>query len=496
MSEEELYRARLSKLEALEAKGVDPWPVRFDRTHVAAELHNTYSDLEAGGESGATVRVAGRLMSSRTQGKVAFGDLLDASGKIQLFVAPEGVEGFDALDEGDFVGASGEVIRTKRGELSVRTTEVVLLAKALRPLPDKWHGLQDVEVRFRQRYLDLLANPDARRIADLRIEAVRATRNFLDARGFSEVETPVLHPIPGGAAAEPFVTHFNAIDSDMYLRVATELYLKRLIVGGLERVYEIGRTFRNEGLSYKYNPEFTMLEAYQAYADYGDMMELVQSLVQDVARETTGGTKTTFRGNDIDLGGQWRRVTMLDLVSEATGTKIDLDTPVTDLRETCARFGVEVQPWWGAGMLIGELHDKVGERTIVEPTIVQDYPIDISPLARRHRDDPRLTERFEPIVCGMEIGNAFSELNDPIDQRRRFEAQMQAREHGDVEANPIDEPFIRALEYGMPPTGGLGVGIDRVVMVLAGVPSIREVILFPALRPETADETNDEPDGG
>ncbi|HYZ92176.1 MAG TPA: lysine--tRNA ligase [Actinomycetota bacterium] len=496
MSEEELYRARLSKLQALQTKGVDAWPVRFDRTHVAAELHDTYNDLEAGAESGANVRVAGRLMSSRTQGKVAFGDLVDASGKIQLFVAPEGVEAFDSFDSGDVIGASGEVIRTKRGELSVRTTDIVLLAKALRPLPDKWHGLQDVEVRFRQRYLDLIANPDARRIAELRIETLRTTRNFLDARGFNEVETPVLHPIPGGAAAEPFVTHFNAISNDMYLRVATELYLKRLIVGGLERVYEIGRTFRNEGLSYKYNPEFTMLEAYQAYADYGDMMELVQSLVQDVAQQTIGGTKTSFRGHDIDLGGRWPRVTMIDLVSKATGTKIDLDTPVTDLRETCARFDVEVQPWWGAGMLIGELHDKVAEKTIVEPTIVQDYPLDISPLARRHRDDPRLTERFEPIVCGMEIGNAFSELNDPIDQRVRFEAQMEAREHGDLEANPIDEPYIRALEYGMPPTGGLGVGIDRVVMVLAGVQSIREVILFPALRPETADEESDDPNGG
>ncbi len=496
MSEEELYRARLSKLEALQAAGVDVWPVRFDRTHVAGELHDKYKDLEPGGESGATVRVAGRLMSSRTQGKVAFGDLVDASGKIQLFVSPEGVDSFDSLDEGDLVGATGEVIRTKRGELSVRTIDVVLLAKALRPLPDKWHGLQDVEVRFRQRYLDLVANPDARRIAELRIETVRAMRSFLDARGFSEVETPVLHPIPGGAAAEPFVTHFNAIQRDMYLRVATELYLKRLIVGGLERVYEIGRTFRNEGLSYKYNPEFTMLEAYQAYADYNDMMELAQSLVQDVAHETIGDTKTTFRGHDIDLGGEWRRVTMIDLVSAATSTRIDLDTPVTELRETCARFGVEVQPWWGAGMLIGELHDKVAEKTIVEPTIVCDYPLDISPLARRHRDDPRLTERFEPIVCGMEIGNAFSELNDPIDQRGRFEAQMQAREHGDVEANPIDEPYIKALEYGMPPTGGLGVGIDRLVMVLAGVPSIREVILVPALRPETDDTTGEPSDGG
>jgi lysyl-tRNA synthetase class 2 len=370
------------------------------------------------------------------------------------------------------------------------------LAKALRSPPAKWHGLHDTEVRFRQRYLDLIANPDARRLALLRIEAVRAVRVFLDARGFHEVETPVLHPIPGGAFARPFVTHFNELGQDMYLRVATELYLKRLVVGGFERVYEIGRTFRNEGLSYKYNPEFTMLEAYQAYADYLDMMELVQALVQEVARETTGSTAVSFRGHDFDLGGDWPRVTMLDLVRATTDTTIDLDTSVTDLRETCVRFGVEIQPWWGPGMLIGELYDKVAEKTIVEPTIVYDYPLEISPLARRHRDDPRLTERFEPVVCGTEIGNAFSELNDPIDQRRRFEAQMVAREHGDIEANPIDEPFIRALEYGMPPTGGLGVGIDRLVMVLAGVPSIREVILFPALRLETDEEKGEGPDGG
>jgi len=488
MAEEDLYQTRLEKLEALQANGVEPWPVRFDRTHQAAQLHDTYSDLGAGGESGATVRVAGRLMSSRTQGKVAFGDVVDSSGKIQLFVAPEAVEAFDALDEGDIVGASGEVIRTKRGELSVRTSEVVLLAKALRPLPAKWHGLHDTEVRFRQRYLDLIANPEARRVAALRTEVVRATRLFLDARGFQEVETPVLHPIPGGGFARPFVTHFNELDQEMYLRIATELYLKRLVVGGLERVYEIGRTFRNEGLSYKYNPEFTMLEAYQAYADYLDMMELVQSLVQDVARDTIGTTAVSFRGHDFDLGGDWRRVTMIDLVSSATGTKIDLDTTVTDLRETCARFEVDVQPWWGAGMLIGELYDRVAEKTIVEPTIVHDYPIETSPLARAHRDDPRLVERFEPVMCGTEIGNAFSELNDPVEQRRRFEAQMEARAHGDVEAQPLDEPFVRALEYGMPPTGGLGVGIDRLTMVLAGVPSIREVILFPALRPERDEE--------
>jgi lysyl-tRNA synthetase, class II len=491
MAEEDLRRVRIEKLEALEHRGVDVWPPRFDRTHQAADLHETFANLEAGNESGKKVKVAGRLLSSRLQGKIGFGDLVDGSGKIQLFVPADQVAAFDDLDAGDIVGASGEVIRTKRGELSVRTEQLTLLAKALRPPPAKWHGLHDVETRYRQRYLDLLANEDARRLAHLRVEAVRVTRDFMDGRGFMEVETPVLHPIPGGAAAKPFVTHYNALGRDMYLRVAPELYLKRLVVGGLERVYELARVFRNEGMSYKHSPEATMLEAYQAYADYFDMMELVQTLTQTVARETTGTTRVTFRGHDFDLGGDWRRVTMHDLVSEATQEKVTVDSTEDELRAIAHRHNVATEPWWGAGMLVGELHDKVAEATVVEPTIVCDYPWEISPLARRHRDDPRLVERFEPIICGMELGNAFSELNDPIEQRKRFESQMEARSHGDVEANPIDEPYLEALEYGLPPTGGLGVGVDRMVMVIGGAPTIREVILFPALRPETDDDNKE-----
>ena len=494
MAEEDLYQARLAKVDAIRSRGVDPWPVRFDRTHRAAELHDAHVNLGPGEDSGQHVRVAGRLKSSRTQGKLAFGDVVDSSGQIQLFVTGEGVGAFDQFDVGDVVGASGEVVRTKRGELSVRTEDVVLLAKALRSPPDKWHGVQDTEVRFRQRYLDLIANPDAQRIAQLRPHVVRRIREFFDARGFLEVETPVLHPIPGGASARPFVTHFNALDVDFYLRIATELYLKRLIVGGLERVYEIGRIFRNEGLSYKYNPEFTMLEAYQAYSDYFDVMDLFQTLVQEVATDTIGTTKTAWRGHDVELGGDWRRVTMHELVAEATGEKVTLDTSVEDLRDIAARRSVDVEPWWTAGHIVGELHDKVSEPSIVQPTIVYDYPIEISPLARTHRDDPRLVERFEPIVVGTEIGNAFSELNDPVEQMERFKAQAFAREAGDIEANPIDEPFVQALEYGMPPTGGMGLGIDRLVMLLAGVSSIREVILFPALRPGSAD-TGSEDDG-
>ncbi len=483
MAEEDLYEARRAKIDTW----TNPWPARFERTHLAAEIHEEFETLQPGDDSGKQASVAGRLVSSRVQGKLGFGDIVDSSGKIQLFVNAEGVEGFDSLDAGDIVGARGEIMRTRRGELSIRTNEVVLLAKALRPPPDKWHGLQDVETRFRQRYLDLIANDEARHIHYLRPKIISSTRKFFDERGFLEVETPVLHPIPGGGTARPFVTHFNAIDQDMYLRIATELYLKRLIVGGIERVYEIGRIFRNEGLGFKYNPEFTMLEAYQAYADYTDMMELVQSLIQQIAEETTGTTKASFRGHEIDFAGDWRRITMCDLVSEATGQQITMDTPADELRELCAKLDVPTQAWWNTGLLIGELYDKVAEATIVEPTMVTDYPKEISPLAKDHRDDPRLVERFESVVCGMELTNAFSELNDPIEQRRRFEAQVEARAHGDMDANPMDEPFVLALEYGMPPTGGMGMGVDRLAMVLAGVNSIREVILFPALRSGTDD---------
>jgi len=487
MAEEELFEARKRKLDELQARGVDPWPVKFERTHFAAQIASDFADLQPGEDSGQHATVAGRLVSSRVQGKVGFGDVVDQTGKIQLFVTVEGIEAFDALDAGDIVGAKGEVVRTKRGELSVRTSEVVLLAKALRPPPAHWHGLKDVETRYRQRYLDLMANPEARRIAEVRAQAIRSTRAFYDARGYLEVETPTLHPIPGGGTAAPFKTHYNAIDQDMYLRVATELYLKRLVVGGLERVYEIGRIFRNEGMSFKHSPESTMLESYEAYADYLDIMELTQSLVQQVAKESIGTTSVSFRGHDFDLGADWRRVTMHDLVSQVTGEEITPDTTTDVLKQIASKHNVTPEPWWSAGMIVGELYDKVAEATITSPTIVCDYPIEISPLARKHRDDPRLVERFEVVICAMELANAFSELNDPIDQRDRFEKQQEARDHGDLEANPLDEPYIEALEYGMPPTGGMGMGIDRLVMVLTDSPSIRETILFPALRPETDD---------
>jgi lysyl-tRNA synthetase class 2 len=491
MAEDELFEARRAKIDALQQRGVDPWPPKFSRTHLAEQLRDDHKDLQAGEDSGQRATVAGRVISTRVQGKVGFGDIVDTSGKIQLFVTKEGVEAFDQLDVGDIVGASGEVVRTKRGELSIRTNEVVLLAKSLRAPPAKWHGLQDVETRFRQRYLDLMANPEARKIAETRTQAIKSVRAFYDARGYLEVETPTLHPIPGGGTAQPFKTHYNLIERDMYLRVATELYLKRLVVGGLERVYEIGRIFRNEGMSFKHSPESTMLESYEAYADYLDMMELTQTLTQHTAKESIGTTEVSFRGHEFDLGADWRRVTMHDLVGQATNTNVTPDTPTEELNEIAARHKVKTEPWWGPGMIVGEIYDKVAEATIVEPTIVCEYPIEISPLARKHRDDPRLVERFEVVICGMELANAFSELNDPIDQRERFEAQQKAREHGDLEANPMDLPYVEALEYGLPPTGGMGMGMDRLVMVLTGAPSIREVILFPALRAEGDDSQDD-----
>ncbi len=487
MAEDELFEARKAKLDALQARGVEPYPVKFNRTHFAAQLADEFQNLQTGEDSGRQATVAGRLIASRVQGKVGFGDIQDSSGKIQLFVTKEGVEAFDQLDVGDVVGAQGEVVRTKRGELSVRTGEVVLLAKALRTPPAQWYGLQDVEKRFRQRYLDLIANPESRRIAEVRTNAIKSVRSFYDTRGYLEVETPTLHPIPGGGTAAPFKTHYNLIDADMYLRVATELYLKRLVVGGLERVYEIGRIFRNEGMSFKHSPESTMLESYEAYADYLDIMELTQSLVQQTAKESVGTTQASFRGHEFDLGADWRRITMHDLVSQVAGETVTPDSSLEQMREIAGRHGVKVEPWWAPGMIVGELYDKVAEATIVEPTIVCDYPIEISPLARKHRDDPRIVERFEVVICAMELANAFSELNDPIDQLERFQAQQEAREHGDLEANPMDMPYVEALEYGLPPTGGMGMGMDRLVMVLVGANSIREVILFPALRPETDD---------
>jgi lysyl-tRNA synthetase class 2 len=487
---EELERQRLAKVDALRTAGVDPYPVRFDRTHTASEIHAGFGEIDAAASTGETASVAGRLMLKRPQGKLTFAELQDVTGRIQLFAQKDGLgeeafDRFDELDLGDWVGATGEIIKTKRGELSVRVETFVLLSKALRPLPEKWHGLKDVELRYRQRYLDLLTNPDAVTIVGTRAMAINAIRQFLLGRGFLEVETPMLQPTPGGALAKPFVTHMNALDIELYLRIAPELYLKRLVIGGLERVFEINRNFRNEGVSVKYNPEFTMLEAYQAFADYHDMMELLEQMIGHVAREVLGTTDHTYQGKPMPLAAPFPRRRLIDLAGEAIGETLDLDMPVEHARKVAEANDVPVDPAWGVGKIVVEIYEKHVEPNLFAPTFVCDFPRETSPLARPHRDDARFTEHFDLVIAGMEVGPAYSELTDPVDQRARFEAQAKARQAGDEEAMALDEDFLRALEYGMPPTGGLGFGIDRFTMILADAPSIREVILFPLLRPET-----------
>ena len=488
LQEHFLTAARLAKVEGLRASGVDPYPVSFRPTATAASLHEAHAGLAASEASGARETVAGRLLTLRRLGGLAFAVIQDASGRLQLFadaaVLGDRLAGFLDLDPGDWVGASGEVVRTKRGELSIRVEDFALLAKALRPLPEKWHGLQDVEVRHRRRYLDLAVNPQARRVLAARSGILASLRRSLDGRGFLEVETPTLQSQAGGALAKPFITHHNALGVDMYLRIATELYLKRLIVGGVERVYEIGRTFRNEGVSPRHNPEFTMLELYQAYADYFDMMDLTEALVAEAAQTVAGTTEIEYLGRPMSLRPPWRRVGYLEATSQATGLEWDMGMLLDRAREQARGLGVEVRPAWGVGKIVSEVFDAHAEPALWEPTVVMDYPKEISPLARDHRRLPGLVERFEVIIAGRELANAFSELNDPLEQRRRFEAQVEARAHGEEEAHPLDEDYLMALEYGMPPTGGMGLGVDRLVMLLTGEESIREVILFPALRPE------------
>jgi lysyl-tRNA synthetase class 2 len=486
---EDEYARRLAAVEAMRAAGTDPYPVRFDRDRTAQSLHDEFGALEPGTETGVAVRVAGRLLLIRRQGKLVFATLRDGSAAIQLFVSlaevgEEKLGEFAALDLGDWVGVEGEVMTTRRGELSVKVRSFGLLAKSLRPLPDKWHGLSDVDTRFRRRYVDLIVNEEARRVFQIRFAAISAIRRYLDSQAFVEVETPVLHPVPGGAAAKPFVTHHNALDMDLFLRIAPELYLKRLIVAGFERVYEIGRVFRNEGLSTRHNPEFTMLEAYQAFADYTEMMTLTEELVAHAAREATGSTVVDVEGQPVELAPPWPRRTLRELIAEYAGVDVHPAMPVAELQKICDTLSVPYDPKWGPGKLVLEIYEKTTEHAIVGPMFVLDYPREVSPLARPHRDDPALVERFEVIVAGRELANAFSELNDPVDQRTRFEAQAALAAGGDEEAQPVDEDYLLALEYGLPPCGGLGIGIDRLAMLLAGVPSIREVILFPHLRPQ------------
>jgi lysyl-tRNA synthetase, class II len=483
-------RVRRHKLAGLRAAGVDPYPVGFRGSHTLAEVRRGWDGLAAGEESGDVVRVAGRIVLKRVMGRLAFWTLRHDGEELQimLVVGALGEDQFRLvvdLDVGDLVGVEGPVVRTRKGELSVKATEVFLLGKALRPLPDKWHGLADVEIRSRQRELDLIVNPDARAAMLLRSRVVGSLRGSMLARGFLEVETPILNPVPGGALARPFVTHHNALDTDLYLRVACELYLKRLLVGGVDRVFELGRVFRNEGIDATHNTEFTMLESNSAFQDYRDMMELARGVILEAADAAVGQRRVTFRGREIDLGAPWREVTLLDAVREALGEpNLAYDLPLDKVRALCDRTGVAWQPGWGTGKLVLELYEKHVEHAVVQPTFVTDYPVEVSPLAHPHREDPFVTERFELIIAGHEYANCFSELTDPDEQRLRFEEQALAKAGGDEEAMVVDEAYLRSLELGLPPNAGLGIGVDRLVMLLGDLSSIREALLFPQLRPE------------
>jgi lysyl-tRNA synthetase class 2 len=480
---------RLAKLDALRERGTEPYPYRFDRTTTLGELRSRLGHLEPGTETGEVVRVAGRALLIRRQGKLIFATVRDRSGELQLFVSKAVVgdgafDRFDDLDLGDWVGVEGEVMTTRKGELSVKVTSFELLAKNLRPLPDKWKGLTDTDTRYRQRYVDLVVNEDARRAFEVRHAVVASFRRTLADQGFIEVETPVLHVEPGGAHARPFRTHHNALDMELFLRIALELHLKRLIVGGMERVFEIGRVFRNEGISTRHNPEFTMMELYQAFGDYSDVMAVTELLITQAARDALGTTIVRVGDTDVDLAQPWTRASIYDLIEEHGGIRVHPSMDLDRLRAACAANGVAPEPWMGPGALCFELYDALVERHLTGPVFVTGHPVEVSPLARVDRHDPWITERFELIVGGRELANGYSELNDPLVQRQRFEDEQTAKEAGNTEAGTVDEDYLRALEYGMPPTGGLGIGIDRVTMLLAGVTTIKDVILFPTLRPE------------
>ncbi len=485
---------RLGVLADLREQGIDPYPYRFDRSHTLGEIRAAWNDLEAGTETDQAVAVAGRLMLIREQGKLIFATLRDRSGDIQLFISKAviGDEGFERAGEfdlGDWVGAHGTVMTTRKGELSIKVERLQLLSKTIRPLPDKWKGLTDTDTRFRQRYTDLIVNEEARRAFEIRHAVIASFRRTLFGHGYIEVETPVLHVEAGGAHARPFVTHHNSLDMQLYLRIALELHLKRLIVGGMERVYEIGRVFRNEGISTRHNPEFTMMELYQAFADYSEVMNLAEELIVQAARDAIGTTVVDIADSQgtlhtVDLAEPWRRASMIELVAEHTGKEVHPSQPVESLRRIAEEHGVRWEQRWGSGKIIEEIFEATAESTLVRPTFVTGHPVEISPLARADRHDPHLTERFELFIGCRELANGYSELNDPVEQRSRFEDEQAAKDAGDAERGTVDEDYLRALEFGLPPTGGLGIGMDRVAMLLSGVASIKEVILFPTLRPE------------
>jgi lysyl-tRNA synthetase, class II len=480
---------RREKMTEIREKGLDPFGSRFERTHLTSCIkedfgEKTKEDLEAESHE---VAIAGRIMTKRGKGKAGFAHIQDLDGQIQIYVRKDDIgedayELFTGADLGDIIGVTGTVFRTKVGELSVRANSFTFLTKALRPLPDKFHGLKDVEQRYRQRYLDLITSEESKETFITRSKIIRSIRHYLDGQGYLEVETPMLHSIAGGAAARPFITHHNALDMELYMRIAIELHLKRLIVGGLEKVYEIGRVFRNEGISTRHNPEFTMLELYEAYADYRDIMELTENIISNAAQEVLGTTKVTYAGEEIDLSPGWKRVHMADIVKEYTGVDFWKQMTQEEAHALAKEHGVEVKPTMEVGHILNEFFEQKVEEELVQPTFVYGHPVEISPLAKKNPDDERFTDRFELFIVRREHANAFTELNDPIDQRERFEAQLVEKEQGNDEAHEMDDDFIEALEYGMPPTGGLGIGIDRLIMLLTDSPSIRDVLLFPQMR--------------
>ncbi len=481
----QLLQIRRDKLAKLKAEGKDPFEItKFNRTHTSKQIVENYDELE-----GKDVTIAGRIMAKRIMGKASFCHIQDGEGKIQSYVSinelgEESYKQFKEDDIGDIIGITGFVFKTRTGEVSIHAKSVTLLSKSLRPLPEKYHGLKDTDLRYRQRYVDLIVNPEVKDTFLKRIQILREVKNILNEKGYLEVETPILNTIAGGAAARPFITHHNTLDMDMYLRIANELYLKRLIVGGFDKVYEMGRMFRNEGMDIKHNPEFTNIELYSAYEDYNDMMDITEEIISKVAQRVLGTTKITYQGTEIDLTPSWKRISMIDSIKEVTG--IDFNKIDTDEQALAAakELNVEIDELkLTRGEIINQIFEAKVEETLIEPTFIYDYPVEVSPLTKRKPSDPRLTERFEVFIGAREYGNAYSELNDPIDQYERFKKQMEAREAGDEEANMMDEDFINALEYGMPPTGGLGIGIDRLVMLLTDSSSIRDVLLFPTMKP-------------
>jgi lysyl-tRNA synthetase class 2 len=475
-------KVRIEKIGKLREMGINPYPYRFERTHLIGSIREKGDEMVGSG----SITIAGRIRAKRGHGKTIFADIEDNTGKLQIYFRKDRLDEklfsiAGLIDIGDFLGARGEIFKTSTGELTLLVKEFELLSKSLFPLPEKWHGLKDVELRYRRRYLDLVMNEDMRKLFITRARIVSRMREILDNKGFIEVETPVLQPLYGGAFARPFKTHYHVLDRDYFLRISDELYLKRLVIGGLERVYEICKDFRNEGIDRSHCPEFTMMEAYQAYADYTDMMTLTEELICGIAEEVAGSLKITYQGKDVDLKRPWKRLGFFEGVGSALGRDVK-DLSRDELFSLARERGIEIEDNAGRGKILDEVFSELVQPSIVNPTFIIDYPLEISPLAKQHREHPGLVERFEPIVAGMEIGNAFSELNDPFDQRERFESQMKAVEMGDGEAQMLDEDFLQAMEYGMPPTGGLGIGIDRTTMLFTDTPSIREVIAFPQLK--------------